>query len=87
MRLKVSRLETFGLPMRNYSFISLKLNFQRLGTKFSKAWNHWFLTDETKVSLWGNCSFKQVEPSKTVNTRIKYAAAYSLLTSLTPLQN
>ena len=69
MRLKVSRLETFGLPMRNYSFISLKL------------------TDETKVSLWGNCSFKQVEPSKTVNTRIKYAAAYSLLTSLTPLQN
>lgn len=50
MRLKVSRLETFGLPMRNYSF-------------------------------------KQVEPSKTVNTRIKYAAAYSLLTSLTPLQN
>jgi len=32
MRLKVSRLETFGLPMRNYSFISLKLNFQRLGT-------------------------------------------------------
>ena len=72
MRLKVSRLETFGLPMRNYSFISLKLKFQSL---------------ETKVSLWGNCSFKQVEPSKTVNTRIKYAAAYSLLTSLTPLQN
>ena len=54
MRLKVSRLETFGLPMRNYSFISLKLNFQRLGTIGFLPMKLQFLLAETLVSSKGN---------------------------------
>lgn len=50
MRLKVSRLETFGLPMRDYSFISLKLNFQRLGTIGFLPMKPKFLYGETVVS-------------------------------------